>query len=379
MLALPLALLACGGPTTEPEPAPPAPAEQEVPPPAAPPPSSAGVSRRVELDAAGGLNGAPADAAFIVPAGVDATASMKAFDGGARGVSLEVRTAGDALVCTQPIPIGERLTFRTRVRLSSIQTGAASYDGLNLELRARGPAGELISPPTTRYLLISNLKQAGDWQEVEAEIAPPVGAVNGEFCARFVASTGVADVDWIEVLAPGVAAAPANAADVATVSVTEKRWELDATGGGNGAPVGFDFILPPTAPGVKATAGDVGGGAKGFRLEVTQAGNALACSEKFPVAGTQVLRARVKIEQVKADARAWTGFVTEVRTWDAAGALVSPPGAQYTTLDTARTAGDWREIEVSFAAPARAVEGRACVRFVESTGNAAVDWMAVGA
>ena len=360
------------------------PAEGDAPPvtaapaaPAGPVEAPPGTLHRVDLDVAGGRNGAPLDAMFVLPVGLGATGTMGVLsDGQARGVVLTVPKRGDALVCTVPFPIGSASLFRTRARLAEIQSGTLASDGLNFELRARDASGTLISPATTRYALIENVQSAGDWAEWEAEVATPAGATQGEFCARFVGSTGVVEIDFMEVRPPGTAPGSAAAATtVGALPTVVKRWEFDAAGPA-GAPEGFTFIVPPgsKARTTVATFGD----AKGFSFGVDKPGNALACSERFAVGGTQTVKARLKLDKVKADARAWTGFVTEVRTWDAGGTLVSPPSGQYTVIDTARTKGAWREIDVPFAAPAGATEGSVCMRFVESTGAASVDWVSVG-
>ncbi len=377
MFVLALSLLACSGsPEAPPAPVdPPPPAPVEPPAPAPLPPAGAGETRLLDLDNPGGANGAPQGAMFVVPGGADASATSGPLSDGATGAVLEVRTAADALVCAQAVRMSGKTTFTGRTKLTALTKGAGPYDGLNVELRARGEANELIPAATTRYTLLHNFTSVGGWEEWSYEAAPPAGAVKGELCLRFVGSAGRVEIDALGVTAAGVAPAGVAAADVQTTPIAETRWDLDAPGGVNGAPLGFEFIVP--TPDATATAGDVGG-ATGFRLAATKPGNALACSDRFALVGPGTAKVRIKVDKVDSDARGWTGFVTELRAWDAAGALVSPAGAQYTTLDTAKAAGDWREVTAPFTPPAGAATGRICVRFVEATGVAAVDWVAVG-
>ena len=92
-----------------------------------------------------------------------------------------------------------------------------------------------------------------------------------------------------------------------------------------------------------------------------------------------VFRGRYRIRELETDAREWTGFVAEVRTYDMVGGLASPAGMPFSTLKTWKAADDaWADFESAFAPPKGAVTGKLCFRFVESTGKVDLDWAAVG-
>lgn len=371
-------LFACGGENTADIATPPPPVV--APPPVlTPPPSAGGSVRTFDLDAPGGKGGAPAGTAFIVPGGTAAELTAGPLSDGSTGMKLVTTTEGDALMCTEIVQLGPQVTFGTRMKVSAISPGSQAWQGLNVELRARDGSGALVSPAGSRYVLLRNERVASDWTEWEAPIVVPPGAVQGEFCYRFVNSTGTLEVDRVvvggAVGGPTDAVAGGSSASAPTGPVT--RWELDAPGGGGGAPQGFDFLIPPGTPGTSAIAGPVEGGT-GFTLSVSQAGNSLACSQLFPVSANNRVRARVRLSDIKTDARLWTGFVAEVRTYDGANALVSPAGTQFTTIGTLKTKGDWVELDKGFAAPSGAASGKVCFRFVESTGNVEVDWAEAG-
>lgn len=345
----------------------------------APPLATSGSVRTLDLDGLGGSGGAPAGAAFIVPAGTPAQLTAGTLSDGSTGMKLVANAPGDALMCTESVQLGSQVTFGTRMKVSEITPGPQEWMGLNVELRARDASGAVVSPGSGRYVLLRNERAQSDWTEWEAPILVPPGAVQGEFCYRFVNSTGTLEVDRVVITGALESAAQvasgAASADAPTGPVT--RWELDTPGGGNGAPEGFDFLIPPGAPGMSAVAGPVAGGT-GFTFQVAQAGNGLACSQPFPVSPNNRVRARVRLTDLKSDARAWTGFVAEVRAYDSANALVSPTTSQFTTIGTLKTAGDWVELDKSFPSPLGAATGKVCFRFVESTGTAEVDWVEAG-
>ncbi len=364
-----LLLVACGGSQSDSKVS-----EQEPP----PPPSanaaldaiataSLGESKLLSLDNPGGFNGAPEGMNFLVPPGTVAIATSGKLSDGSSGITLEVPQVGDALVCTQPVAIGATTVYKTRLHLAAIEPGPAPFMGLNVELRARGPGGELVSPGSTPYVAIKNLREAGGFVEWDATVITPPGAVKGEFCTRFVSSTGKVEIDSIELVATG---GGAEGSDVATG--LSKRWELDAAGGKNGAPEGFEFIVP--GPGAEPKLAEEGG-ARGISFVVSEKGNAIVCSENYPVAGPQVAKARFKLSALQTDARPFTGFVAEVRAYDPAGGLKSAGATPYVTLATEKVQGDWKEIAVPFVTPPGAVTARSCFRFVESTGNVFIDWV----
>jgi hypothetical protein len=227
-----------------------------------------------------------------------------------------------------------------------------------------------VSPAGTPYVPLKNFREAGGFVEWDATAITPPGAVKGEFCTRFVGSTGKLEIDRIELVATG---GGGGASDVAT-AIT-KRWELDAPGGKNGAPEGFDFIVP--GPGAEPKLAEEGG-AKGISFVVKDKGTSVVCSENFPVGGSQVASARFKVPSIQTDPRPFTGFVAEVRAFDPAGSLKPAGATPYVTVATEKVPGDWKEIAVPFVAPTGAVTGRMCFRFVDSTGSAFIDWVGVG-
>lgn len=373
-----LHLLACGGDPNQgppPDMPPQEPPAEPTPPPAEPTPATTGESRTFELDAPGGTGGAPDGAAFIVPGGAQAEVFAGPLDGGAAGMRLTAKAEGDALACTQSVRLGPTAQFATRMKVTDVKAGPQAWMGMNVELRARDDNGALVSPAGTRYVLIRNERfPNADWVDVDVPVSVPTGATNGEFCFRFVNSTGTVQVDRV-VINGGGGAASSDVASAPATPVT--RWDLDAPGGPGGAPMGFEFLVPPGTQGTTATAGPVDGGT-GFKFAVSQASNSLACSQPVPVTGPMRVGARVKVADIKADARAWTGFTAEVRTYDGAGQLVSPAGSQFITVATLKSAGDWQELAKSFTAPTGAATAKLCFRFVESTGSAEVDWAEAG-
>jgi hypothetical protein len=274
-----------------------------------------------------------------------------------------------------------QLTVRTRVKVSGIQPGSQPWQGMNVELRSRDDAGALVQPQGARYTMVKNLRADGDFTDIESAATQPAGATKAEVCMRFVNSTGTLEIDSIAVdgVIEGAATTGAAAAAEPVVGATANavRFDLDAAGGGNGAPQGADFFVPPGTPGVETKVGDLGDGAMGFSLTATQPGNALACTQPFPTKAKMVAKGRVRVRDVKTDGRPWTGFSAEVRTYDAAGALVSPPTMQFVPLRTWKAAGDWAEFTQPFEPPNGAANGKVCVRFPESTGAADVDWFEV--
>lgn len=364
-MLLALSLLACSGSAPEPKPVEEKPAEPAPVAPTPPPAPAAAPSGKVlELDATGGGAGAPAGVNFILPAGAAATATAGPLSDGSTGFKLAVDAPGDALVCTQATEIGPAFSFAARMR-ATVKPGPQEWMGLNLELRARDNSGALISPAGGRYVLLRNLRADADWATVEATAPTPAGATKGELCFRYVNSTGAVEVDRIELRGVGGGG-----------GLAQIRWDLDGPGGENGAPSGAAFYVPPGVDGVKATAGDVGG-ATGFALTVDKPANALACSVAFPATGKMEASGRVKVTKVQAGGGQYAGFTAEVRSYDAGGALVPGPGSQYIPLNVWKAAGDWSEFQVGFTTPAGATTAKICTRFVDSTGAASVDWLAV--
>lgn len=361
-----LLLTACsGGQTTpaepsvptEPPPAPAAPAPAPTVPPAA--------ATVLELDAAGGGAGAPAGVNFILPAGVDAEAVAGPLSDGSKGFRLTARTPGDALVCTGALDAAGQVGVKLRMAVKGLVAGPQDWNGLTVELRPRDAAGALVSPPGARYVTVQNLRADLDWTEVSGQASLPAGAVKTEVCVRFVQSSGTVEVDRIEIAGAG-----------GSGGAEEVRYDLDLPGGGAGAPMGAEFFLPPGTAGVRTNVGDVGG-AKGFALEVDSPANALVCTKPYATGGKVTARGRVRVRAVDAKGGPYQGFTAEVRSYGAGGALVPGVGSQYTPLRVWKEAVDWEEWEVAYSAPPGAATDKVCFRFVEATGKADVDWVAV--
>ena len=175
-------------------------------------------------------------------------------------------------------------------------------------------------------------------------------------------------------------AAPPPAATAAapapTAATPPTVLELDAAGGGGGAPAGLNFILPAGVD-AEAVAGPLSDGSKGFRLTARSPGDALVCTSALDAAGQVGVKLRMAVKDLKAGAQNWNGLTIELRPRDAAGALVSPPGSRYLTLQNLRADIDWTEVSGQAALPAGATRTEVCVRFVQSSGSVEVDRLEV--
>lgn len=326
----------------------------------------AGESKALEMDFAGGQAGAPYGMAFFIPPGTQATATTGLLSDGSEGFSLTAMVPGDAVVCSQPILVAGPITVSARERVAELGAITQDWHGAQVELRSRTEDGVLVEVPGTRYLPLRLTNVAGDWQEWEQRVEPPAGARKVELCWRLVGTTGTIEVDRAAVVTDGVPLP-------AVVPVVSVRWELDEAGP-SGAPEGFEFSVPPGTRGASLTTAD-----KSVRFETTAASNALACTQPFSVAPGMRFTGRYRIRELTTDARDWTGFVAEVRSYDMIGGLASPQGVPFTVLQTWKApTGDWAEFESPFAPPKGAATGKLCFRFVESTGKVDIDWAAVG-
>jgi hypothetical protein len=334
--------------------------------PDAPVAAAAGESKALEMDFAGGSNGAPYAMAFFIPPGTPATATAGPLSDGTEGFTLTATAPGDAVVCSQPIAVVGPFTVTARQHVTTIGAVAQPWHGAQVEIRARAEDGSLLEVPGTRYAVLRLDAAVGDWASWEQRVEPPPGTRKAELCWRLVGTTGSVEVDRATVVSDGVPLPP-------PVPVVSVRWDLD-TPGPSGAPEGFEFMVPPGTRGATIVTED-----GGIRFETTAASNALACSQPFSVAPGMLFRARYRLRDLQTDTRPWTGFVAEVRTYDMIGGLASPQGVPFSTLNTWKAAvPDWAEFEGAFAPPKGAVTGKLCFRFVESTGAVDLDWAAVG-
>lgn len=314
---------------------------------------------------------------LFVPPGMVGSVVTGPLSDGAKGATFAVQEKGDTVLCTSPLRTVGPFRLTARLRVAELAAAGGGYTGVDLELRARDEQNALVpAPDGTRFLRIAHWSAAGDWDEVDEQVEPPAGAVKGELCLRYVGATGVLELDRLQVETPGVPLPP-------PIPIVSVAWNLDEAGGGFGAPRGFDFLIPPGTTGATLSAGPLDGGstergAKGIRMKVETPGNAVACSQPFSVAPGMVARGRLHVLAVTPDARPWTGFVAEVRTYDLVGGLASPTGAPFTQVATFREPGGWMTFEQPFAPPADAVTGKLCFRFVEATGEALLDDASVG-
>jgi hypothetical protein len=275
----------------------------------------------------------------------------------------------------QPTP-----AFKSRLRVAEVKPGPQPWMGLNIEVRARDDAGNLVSPPGGRYTLLQNIREPGQFLDLEHNVSLPAGATKAELCVRFVESRGTVEVDNVSVV--GVLPEPVEAEAVAQViPEPTTRFELDEAGGGGGAPKGADFFIPAGIAGVSTRIGALeNSAATGFTLTVSQPGNALACSSLFPVSAASKgwAQGSVRVRDVKSDARPFTGLTAEVRSYDAANALVSPPGSPFVTVQVWKSSSpDFAKFGKEFTVPDKATTAKLCLRFAESTGSADVDWLGV--
>lgn len=263
--------------------------------------------------------------------------------------------------------------MRPRFRVVDLRGADKAWKGVVAEVRARDADGALVSAQGRRFVPLWSAALAGDWESPEWTAELPEGTRQGQVCFRFVGTTGVLEVDALEVLSEGVPLPPAAAA-------MTLRWEMDAPIAAGLGPEGFEFFFPPGSRGATLKVGDLAeAGAKGIRFRAREKGNVVACSGAMTTGAGMVARARVRVDAIETDARSWTGFVMEMRTFDAIGALLPPgTGNPYTTLRAWKAVGDFEEVEVAFGPPDGAVSGKLCFRFVESTGEAGIDWAEVG-
>lgn len=347
-------------------------------------PTFDGTLKELNLDSEGGFNGAPEGMTFIVPAGGASTAEFATFSDGNKGARLNVKAVGDALVCTQSVPLGPQAFLRARLRVPEIAPGAGSWMGMNAELRTRDDKGNLVSPPGMMFALVANIRQATpEWTDVEAKLAVPVGATQGEFCFRFVLSTGVVEVDKVNIVSrrdgATLAAAPAPAALVSTApTVNAPPAPVLAPATAKTAPSSAAAITTsaPTMSAVANTAGPSGadGSSRGFTLRLDQRASSVACTKWVGSAAAVTVFGTVDINAVNPEAVDWSGLAVEAYARDANDRPVTPGGVPYAPLFVTTQAGLGQKFSVSWKPPAGASRVRLCARFSDAAGNAAFDW-----
>lgn len=370
-----------GTPAAGPDPAVgPAPAPVLVP---ATPPGPATL-REFSMNTPGGLHGAPDGLNFVIPDAVSAQASTGALSDGSVGFTLTATAPSDAVVCTQPKAMAPSVGISARLKVKAVEPGPQPFTGMNVELRARDDAGSLVSAPGSRYTVIQNFREIGEFTTVQATIPLPPGATRGEVCFRFLESTGSVEVDSLAIdglLVENVATTTAQ------LPPPTKRFDLDEPGGGSGAPAGADFFVAKGAVGVTTHVGAIDGThASGFSFDVSQPSDALVCSHAFDVVGGENVwpQGSLRVRSVSADTRAFTGLSAEVRAYDAKDVVVSPADGPFVPLQVWKfpTPGPAGTPELGpfgkeITVPTGAVTAKICLRFAEATGGVDVDWLGV--
>lgn len=173
-------------------------------------PAPVGGTKVLELDTPGGGSGAPAGTNFILPPGVQAQATAGDLGDNLKGFRLKVDAKGDALVCTQALPFPTTGTVKARLRVTDITPGGQNWNGFVFEMRSRDAQNGLVSPQGSRYTTLHTYREKLDWTEFETTVSQVPGAMKSEFCFRFVESTGIAEVDRIEVIPDGASPPPAT-------------------------------------------------------------------------------------------------------------------------------------------------------------------------
>jgi hypothetical protein len=362
-------------------------------------PGFAGTFKDLSLDAGGGLGGAPEGMNFIVPPGAAASAEATTFSDGAKGARLTVKAVGDALMCTQLVPLGPQAFISTRLRVPQIAPGAGSWMGMNLELRARDERGNLVSPPGMMFTLVKNLREPIEWTDVESKVAVPAGATQGEFCFRFVLSTGVVEVDRIQIVskqgdgslsAAAPPAVPAAAPAPSSAPTSTARTTAPAPGPASvaaaaptyaSAPVAAPAASSPSAvvtvaPTLAVAASGTTGGdvARGFTLRVDQRASSVACSKWVPATGTVSVFGTVDLTAVNGDAVDWSGIAIEAYARDASERALAVGGVPYAPVFVAMQQGLGQKFSVNWSAPPGTTKARFCARFSDAAGNAVFDW-----
>lgn len=410
MMSLLLLILGCPGATNTEPVAPPPSTTVETPPVEAGVVAEADGSYHFSMDEGGGTKGAPKGMAFLFAPGSEVDAMSGALSDGSNGFRFGVATENTSVVCTTAIPLNGPVSATARVKVGSVNPGPQPFMGLQLELRSRDSEGGLVEPPNGRYSTLKVFREASEWQTIEAKVKPPAGAVNGEFCFRFVRSTGVVEVDDLVIrpgemadatapvatdadVAPtcpagccpcnGGADAVAGASVPARVPVNKRgpaifplpiKWEADEGGGKNGAPKGFELIADKN--GSNTTVSLLKG--KGFMMKTASSNDAtVVCSDRFAVSGRVIVKGNVAVEDFRAGEKKNSAFVVELRSFGEDGKLVSPAKVKFQRLYAVQTVLDWNEFSKEIVPPAAAVASRVCFHFADSSGSASLDWLGV--
>ncbi|HNH48935.1 MAG TPA: hypothetical protein PKY30_17965, partial [Myxococcota bacterium] len=104
---------------------------------------------------------------------------------------------------------------------------------------------------------------------------------------------------------------------------------------------------------------------------------AATCSDRFSSGQRLIVKGRVSVSDYQSNGKKNSAFVVELRNFDAEGKLVTKANVRFQRLFTAQTVLEWFDFAKDVIPPEDAVASRLCVRFVESTGVAKVDWLSV--
>ncbi len=341
----------------------------------------AGTLKDLTLEAPGGLGGAPEGMAFIAPPGSTASATFGDLGDGDAGIRMSVKQAGDALVCSLPVPLGPQAFAKARVRVPEIIAGNGSWMGMNFELRARDSAGQLVSPGGGPYVLIANVRDVGGWKDLEGRIQVPAGATQGEFCFRFVLSTGTVEIDKLAIISrngeAGGAAPPPLPRGTPPASVPMLPPAAATTKTGKSppppAPVAAPAIVVASVPAPAApTSGDSAN--RGFTLRLDQRSSSSACTRWIDSGSPITVWGSADLAAINGDAIDWSGVAVESYARDANDRPLTTGGVPYAPLFVSTQAGDSQRFSVAWTPPVGAERIRLCARFSDAAGAIAFDW-----
>ncbi len=336
----------------------------------------AGTLKDLSLDAPGGLGGAPDGMAFIVPPGSTASATFGDLGEGDAGIRMSVKQAGDALVCSLLVPLGAQAFAKARVRVPEIIAGNGSWMGMNFELRARDSAGQLVSPGGGPYVLIANVRETGGWKDLEGRIQVPAGATQGEFCFRFVLSTGTVEIDKLAIISRlsegGGAAPPPLPRGTPPASAPMLPAAAKAPGKVPPAPVSAPAIVVTPVPAPAVPAGDSAN--RGFTLRLDQRSSSSACTRWIDSKSPVTVWGSADLTTINGDAIDWSGVAVESYARDANDRPLTTGGVPYAPLFVSTVAGDSQRFSVAWTPPVGTERIRLCARFSDAAGAIAFDW-----
>ncbi len=332
-----------------------------------------GEIKTLELDAPGGVGGAPEGMAFIMPGG--APAELYAGDLGEGVTGIRVRATGpaDAVACTQSLPMTGTVFVKARVRVPEVVPGAADWHGATIEVRARNNQGALVSPPGMMFTPVAVLRAPAEWADVQGKVVIPPGATKGEVCFRVVLSTGTLEVDRLMVIAPKTSAAAAAPVVIASgVPLPPLRTETTYTGVG----VAGGVVSPAVASVASVPSAPVGVGEvqpPGLRIDAPTVGSGVACSPWLPAAKAITVFGELTVTTQNPLAPDWSGIAVEAYAQGAGGPLMAVSGAPYLSL-RARTLAGTETFSETWKPPAGAQQVKVCARVSSAAGTARVDW-----